>query len=33
VRPVRWYRIYLPDAKAKDPATLGQYLPPVENVR
>lgn len=23
------YRIYLPEAAAKDPATLGQYLPPV----
>ncbi len=24
------YRIYLPDADAKDPATLGKYLPPIK---
>lgn len=27
------YRIYLPDAGAKDPATLGKYLPPIKKVQ
>jgi hypothetical protein len=26
------YRIYLPDADAKDPGTLGKYLPPIRKV-
>jgi hypothetical protein len=26
------YRIYLPDADAKNPATLGRYLPPVTKI-
>lgn len=26
------YRVYLPTADAKDPATLGKYLPPVQEV-
>ena len=27
------YRIYLPDAKAKDPSTLAMYLPPIKKVQ
>ena len=27
------YRIYLPDAEAKDPTTLGKYLPPIKKVQ